>query len=321
MASLYDRFSELHLDVIAYSRGLEQDARQHVLTLGEEIAALLAGVDLSRLNRRQMNALIASVVTRIDGRYRRIDRLTDTGLTELLAVITPEIARAIRSRRRIPPKVADVLVSGMTTAESWESASQGVRRNIRRALRMAQAAGMREATEPIFGRGGVIEKSARNVQSAVQEMTLAAETEAKRTAATETSLISGYRSSSMFDSKTCLLCGNMDGELFDLNMVAKNEAVRAIGASPYHTGCRCNMIPELPEDGPASAIPGADGKVSRGMTFEEFVETKSAKWQGRYFGPGRYAIWKRGDITLSDLINGQGKIITISDLKNKYGGD
>ena len=312
------RFADLHMDVLAYSRALEAAARNQVLALGDEIQILLAGKDLSRLNRRQLRALLARLAAVIESGYGQIDIDTARGLEEMMAAIIPFLARTARSGRAAAPKIGDVFTGGLSAAEGWRSRSEALRLSITRAIRLSALSGQQDLALPLFGKGGVIERSARTAQSGAQELALAAETSVKKAVATESSLISGFRSSSMFDGKTCLRCGALDGELFDRNMIALNPAIRGEGAAPYHPHCRCTMIPELPDSGPASAVPGPDGKVSRGITFADWLGGKSKKYQARYFGPGRYELWQRGDITLTDLINGHGRALTLDELREKY---
>ncbi|HWK70026.1 MAG TPA: phage minor head protein [Burkholderiaceae bacterium] len=318
MSSLPEQFADRHADILAHSRGLERDAAVHIVNLSGQVAAILAGTNLARLSRRQTDSLIAKVVAAIESKYGVIAGATNSAVVAMMAATFPNLARQIGSRKRTPPAIDAVLVLGQTVQEAWKTAASSTAKAVVRELRMSIAA-ERAVADGLFAKKGVFEKSAKNARLVTQAEVLAAETAVKKAAATETSLISGFRWSSMFDSKTCLVCAAMDGELFDLNMVAKNPDVRAVGASPAHGHCRCNMIPELAEDGPASAIPGPDGKVSRGMDFEEWIGKKSKRYQEAYFGPGRYALWKRGDITLNDLMNGQGRIITLAELRAKYG--
>lgn len=319
MTSLHERIADRHIDVLAYSRGLESASQRRVRALSKEVAAVLAGVDLSRLSRRQINALITRVAKAIDSTYVLIGSELDRDLVAMMTATTPSLARMVGSRKRTGPAIEDVLVLGATTSELWATSSSSVKRAVSRSLRMAVVTEQRDATESLFARGGVLDKAARDARANTQLATLSAETAVKKAMAADSSLIAGYRFSSMFDSKTCLKCAAMDGELFDRDMVARNESVRQIGAAPLHHGCRCVMVPELPEEGPASAIPGPDGKVSRGMTFEEWISKKSKRYQEAYFGRGRYELWQKGEITLSDLINGQGRIITLDELRRKYG--
>src|SRR5690606_14007872 len=109
---MQDRFADLHMDVLAYSRALEASARDKVLALGDEIQILLAGKDLSRLNRRQLRALLARLAAVIESGYGQIDTDTARGLEEMMAAIAPFLARTVRSRRARAPKIDDVFTGG-----------------------------------------------------------------------------------------------------------------------------------------------------------------------------------------------------------------
>ena len=320
MLSLHEQIADRHADILAYSRGLEREAGAHIRGLSREVAAILAGVSLTGISRRQLNALIAEVARAVTGRYRVIGNGADKAVAAMMAATMPGLARLVGSRARKVPDIAELLVLGVPTSDTWGQSGDSVVRAVTRDIRLAAVSGLDQAAG-VMEKGGVLARAEKSVQAMVQAEALSAETLMKNAVATETSQISGFRSSAMFDSKTCLTCATMDGELFDRNMVARDPRVRGVGAPVYHLHCRCVAIPELHEDGPGSAIPGPDGTVSRGMTFGEWIGRKSKRYQEAYFGPGRYALWKRGDITLNDLMNGQGKIVTLDELRAKYGGD
>lgn len=319
MASLHEQIADRHADILAYSRGLEADAQRRVRALALEIAKVLAGRNLSRLSRRELNALIAMVASSVDSAYLLLAKDSEKGLISMMAATTPSLAKLVKSRRRAAPSLAEVLITGATTSELWGSSSESVKRAAIRAIRLAALNEQQSSTDTLFTKNGIFDKAARGAKVNTQAAVLSAETAIKKAVATETSLISGYRFSSMFDSQTCLTCAAMDGKLFDREMVALDRSVRAVGSAPLHFGCRCTMIPELSEEGPASAIAGPDGTVSRGLTFEEWISKKSKRYQEAYFGRGRYELWRKGEITLSDLINGQGRIVTLDELRRKYG--
>ena len=54
------------------------------------------------------------------------------------------------------------------------------------------------------------------------------------------------------------------------------------------------------------------------MTFDKWLKTKSSEFQKEYLGAGRYELYSKGKITLSDLINQKGRYLSIKELKEKY---
>lgn len=58
-----------------------------------------------------------------------------------------------------------------------------------------------------------------------------------------------------------------------------------------------------------------DGQVSSGTTFNEWLKGKSPQFQKDYLGAGRYELYKDGKITLSQLVNQQGRTLSLAELR------
>ena len=82
------------------------------------------------------------------------------------------------------------------------------------------------------------------------------------------SIVSGYRLVSTLDTKTCLVCGSLDGEIF----ITENEA---LSHKCLNETCRCMALPEIKgmegfdEDDMRTS---ADGPVSANMTYVEWLK-------------------------------------------------
>ena len=97
--------------------------------------------------------------------------------------------------------------------------------------------------------------------------------------------------------------------------------------APDGWNCRCVLLPivksfkelGIPLDevskGTRSSI---DGYVSSNLSASDWFENKSKTFQKEYLGIGRYELYKDGKITLSDLLNQQGRYLSVSELKDKY---
>ena len=97
--------------------------------------------------------------------------------------------------------------------------------------------------------------------------------------------------------------------------------------TPYGWNCRCQIVPVLKswkelgideEEVPVGTRSSLDGYVSQDMTFDKWLKTKSSEFQKEYLGAGRYELYSKGKITLSDLINQKGRYLSIKELKEKY---
>jgi hypothetical protein len=76
---------------------------------------------------------------------------------------------------------------------------------------------------------------------------------------------------------------------------------------PVHFGCRCLVIPhsgEVPADG------GPDL-----MQFNDWLKTLTDEQETDFLGKGRAELYRRGVITLNDLISQSGQLLTLAELR------
>ena len=88
--------------------------------------------------------------------------------------------------------------------------------------------------------------------------------------------------------------------------------------------CRCTLTPllksweelgmDLPEFDPSTRA-SMDGQVSDTLDFKEWFDSKGAAFQAKWLGPGRYELWQKGKITFRDLVDQNGRELTLAQLK------
>jgi hypothetical protein len=62
-----------------------------------------------------------------------------------------------------------------------------------------------------------------------------------------------------------------------------------------------------------------DGQIAKPATFDEWLSSKSKAFQDELLGPGRADLWRAGKITLSELLDQNGRPLPLAVLKRKYG--
>ena len=107
-----------------------------------------------------------------------------------------------------------------------------------------------------------------------------------------------------------------------------------MGPPPWHFNCRTTLAPIFKsiEDLQAVTDPtlneaiaktnkniSVDGRPAPIPSFKKTFDRMGKKEQESILGKGRYDLYKKGKITLSDLVNQQGKTLTLTELKEKYG--
>lgn len=60
-----------------------------------------------------------------------------------------------------------------------------------------------------------------------------------------------------------------------------------------------------------------DGEVPSSLTFSDWLKDKSESFQNEMLGPGRAELFREGKITLTDLVNQNGRPLTLDQLRNR----
>lgn len=105
-----------------------------------------------------------------------------------------------------------------------------------------------------------------------------------------------YMWSSILDTSTCIVCGSLDGQVFD--------DITKVPVYPQHDRCRCTIIP-LPEEASED-----DVRESYNHWFER--QSKDKKYE--ILGKKRFELYEQG-MKIKQFVN-NGKITPLKDLKN-----
>jgi SPP1 gp7 family putative phage head morphogenesis protein len=152
-----------------------------------------------------------------------------------------------------------------------------------------------------------------NTRTMVSHLAETARTETYRK---NSSLFSGYRYIGTLDSRTCLVCGELDGKAFEGSKQPEEPHL------PQHFSCRCLWLPEIKgmegfdDDDTRASV---DGPVSANMTYEEWLEKQPPEVQKDILGFSRYALYKDGMPITSFVADGQK--LNLQDLAKKEGID
>ena len=175
-----------------------------------------------------------------------------------------------------------------------------------------------------------MELSMRNAQTIVRTATATVANQARMEfMEANNEVIKGWEWNSTLDGRVRKEHADRDGATWNLD----KDGINAKGKkypfryTPYGWNCRCQIVPVLKswkelgideEEVPVGTRSSLDGYVSQDITFDKWLKTKSSEFQKEYLGAGRYELYSKGKITLSDLINQKGRYLSIKELKEKY---
>lgn len=186
--------------------------------------------------------------------------------------------------------------------------------------------------------GGVMDTARRNaaalVQTSVQTVANAAR---DATFQENADVIKGLRQVSTLDGHTTPTCVAYSGGAWKLNadrtpiapttLPFVNQPFGAATGTPRHWNCRSVMAPitktfrelglDIPEP-PESTRASTDGQVSAKTTFDDFLTRKGDKFADDLLGPGRADLWRQEKITLQQLLDQNGRPLSLEELRRKY---
>lgn len=206
--------------------------------------------------------------------------------------------------------------------------TQIIDNNVR--LAMIEGKTIQQTTREIFGtianqfRDGAIEVSRRIIQTIVRTTTNhISNTTRNKVFENNEDIVKGVEWVSTLDSRTSLICINLDGKI-DLYDGSKKQLNGQI--PPAHPNCRSTIIPILKswqelgldrEELSESTRASANGQVSSKMSYSEWLGKQSTKTQKEVLGVKRYEAWKKGEIKISNFTDNKNNILTIDQLKQK----
>lgn len=327
MPNLTDALTVLFVDhgvrLIQTADGLSQDANDHLRELADSIVALILAADFSR--KADVNELIIALRASIAETYETIATQSIASVVGLAPIeaqfVTTTVNRAVGAPiLRLPHlTVSDPYVQGATLKDWWDAQAKDTAFKIANSIRAAVAKNLTtdQIAEMLTGPASPFTAAQRNAVSlshtAVQRMAMDAR---HVTLQANRRLVEGLQIVATLDSRTCAQCLAYDGATYDLEGEPIGDTTLPFRGGPeFHFNCRCGTVPIFRR---LANIKGADGKPGDGMSAEEWLDSKSEAEQDDILGKGRAALYRKGNLTLRDLLSGTGTQLSLAQLGEKY---
>ncbi len=168
-------------------------------------------------------------------------------------------------------------------------------------------------------RDGVLQISRRSAQAIVRTATGHVATVAAQETWKGSNAVKGWSFLAVLDLRTSTTCAGLSGQVFPIGEGP---------LPPRHLNCRSAAIPitksyrELgldKDDLPAGDRASMDGQVPGDLTFSDWLKKKGPSAQDKILGPTRAQWFRDGKLSLSDLVKGDGSVLTLDQLRQRYG--
>lgn len=310
---LANNLIQRQFDVIRVEIGLQNDMLELLEHLQQDIKTQLAGVDLVRLNKSQLNALIKVVEIAVDGCYDAYvdktkqlvsDLATDEAsyLPSVLddATEDDDVVESL-SDGQINRQTANVLLGGLTISEAYAAQKSAIFNAIKQQIRT----GAIDGTLPDLA--GVFKKARNWIKSTVPTVTSAIRNQVTYAFGKMNKKVKAWRHVSVMDGHTSAMCVERNGLLWDKDKHPINHKL-AFKVPPLHTRCRSILVMVT------DLLAEYDG-----VSAQSWVESRTLSQLQEQFGKEIGRMLKSGQINIDDLVKNSGlQPMTLTELKQKY---
>lgn len=310
------------LSLVRVANGLAREVDAELSRLVRDLRPLLAA-GVGGIGRRELLALLRELDAAITARFGVIASAQDGAARDLLAAEAAFAVGALQLSRPLSETALEALqrdftVLGTPVRPLWAAIAADLSQRIAAEVRNAAASNTdartllaRTVGIPRSADGGQILPIRRRARAVVDTTVQSAGNNA-RLAAFRANGINALKWHAILDSRVCPSCGARAGKLWDLDGKPVGHSVPLVAMPPAHLWCRCIALPlKFPE-----GKPPADGGPEID-SFDEWLKTVSADDQADVLGKGRADLYRRGVITVNDLINQAGRVMTLAELKAK----
>lgn len=318
------------------SNSLTKDVKTAYIAVIDDLLSQIAtgkAINLINMNKiiNELNAKLTPDLTSVN------DDLVQLGISEanyiasgINGAIGIDLVSKLPTDRTVQKIVNTSLMDGLTISEWLGKQDKSFQETLTKQIRLAVIEG--ETNPQIVSRlkGALDIKNNNNIKTIVRTAVATVTNQVRMETYKENSdVFKGYEHNSTIDARVSLICSTRDGATYDLEYKGLNVKGKAYPFKqvPLHFNCRSIILPitkSFKELGiPLDEVPigtrsSMDGYVSRDTTFEKWFDGKPKSFQEEYLGIQRYKLFKDGVINFSDLVNQNGKTLTVKQLLEKY---
>ncbi len=318
-----DQAIKVQLDILRHSAMVEADILLVLTQMKQELVAKLAQGDITEWSRARLNQLLKDASATIAEYYAKVQEALAPTYATVAGVSAAQTAQALAvtapSRAVLEALVSNTLIEGAQLKAWWARQSAETHFKFSAAVRQGIAQG--ETLGQILKRASeatdVITRSSMSVvHTSVMQVMNDATSEVIRQNA---DVAPKVRWLATLDSHTCPTCAPRDGLEWDTRTHRPIGHDLTYADAPLHINCRCVLIPVTRlTDAAESERASTFGSVSSKMTFAQFLKRQSPEFQDKVLGKGRAELYRKGKITLRDLVSGKGAPLTLEQLNRKY---
>lgn len=332
-ASIANKILTNSINIFRLTSGERKKAILLLTRMHNDLIAKLARVNLTVINKDRAKKLLDATDSVIAGYYSEISFGLDKTLTDLSshvaekatsAMVNVGITASLPTQAVLKSLVSDRLIQGAPSKAWWSRQATGVMEQFSDQIRQGIAENntvdqMLDRISPIIqtserGARALVHTSVQTVQNDALMATYQANDE----------VLKGVQQLSTFDSHTSDICIAYSGASYDLQGNPINGTTLPMGSIPRHWNCRSVWVPltkswrelgvDIDEIKPGTRA-SDEGQISATTTMSQFLKGKSPGELDELLGKGKAELFSSGKITLRDLLDQNGRPLTLQELK------
>jgi len=289
----------------------------------------------TRFTREQQTRLFIEINNIINAGYQQVNTFTAAELVDYAAVEQQIAARTLEVAitdaggvlsanatrmlsQQMITSIAELPIQGLKLGEWWSHMSTNMGVMMRRTLQqgLLEGLGPHAIARNLFGvhgDGAVAMRSMREARAMARTATAAVQNHA----ATETykragtNVTPGYTWLSARDNRVTPICRGLDGKTF-----AYDDPKAPL--PPAHFQCRSTTIPELNWKALGIRKPGERHDLGF-KSYASWLRGQTRADQDAILGRAAANVWRSGRVDLIDLVNKDGRKLTVTQLARKFG--
>lgn len=319
--AIVDAYTRRALLLLRVGGGQRARVTRELRALARDLRAVLAGIELAALGRRELSALLREVEALVQARYAAIAEQQAVDAATIMATDAAWAVRASGLRRggssTLETAAAALLVQGLPLRRQWERQGTNLTDRLVAAIRTAHTT-QSDPLVPIIGqgrvgreRGGVMETARQQAGTLADTSAHAAAYEGRR-ATWKAGGVRYLKWHAILDTRTTIRCATRAGLVYDVDFQPVGHDVPMGEPPPAHWNCRSILVGMSPDYEP----PG-DGQDPYSESLDDWLRRHSEQAQDELLGVRRAAAWRAGRITTRDLLGRNGQPLTLEEMRNR----
>lgn len=338
------------VNLARYEASVRAEMRAALTKLKKELVTEMANSPKTAFTRARLKQLLDAADKAITATYAGMAAEFSLQVQELIK-LQVKIANAavngsvgallmdtVFSAAQLKAITSDLLIDGASFPEWWARQAKSTKNKFADNMRQGILKGetvdqlvdrVRDKNKPLMM------KAYRDAESLVRSAVQTVANDTRLAVYEENDdIFDGIQWLATLDNRTSQICRGLDGLVWDNNKKPVGHSIPFPGPIA-HPGCRSTQIPVLKSwsklikdkklakkldkaerDNPGTRA-SMDGQVSSKMTYEDWLGGQSAAAQKSILGDTKYRLWKRGKLSLTDMVDQSGQPLTLEELGSR----